>query len=117
MREWQAARRNTAGDPSGPPGRREAFRDPRWRCAALLASMCLWPSVAAGAQDPLPAEPASPRASDGETVAIGDDEIVVTARYGEALVEPEIELRSEEHTSELQSLMRISYAAFCLKTK
>src|SRR3546814_8731121 len=27
------------------------------------------------------------------------------------------ELRSEEHTSELQSLMRISYAVFCLKTK
>src|SRR3546814_9620023 len=26
-------------------------------------------------------------------------------------------IRSEEHTSELQSLMRISYAAFCLKTK
>src|SRR3546814_6405148 len=25
--------------------------------------------------------------------------------------------RSEEHTSELQSLMRISYADFCLKTK
>src|SRR3546814_5576517 len=25
-------------------------------------------------------------------------------------------LRSEEHTSELQSLMRISYAVFCLKT-
>src|SRR3546814_7816009 len=25
--------------------------------------------------------------------------------------------RSEEHTSELQSLMRISYAAFCLKNK
>src|SRR3546814_1633483 len=27
------------------------------------------------------------------------------------------ELRSEEHTSELQSLMRISYAVFCLKKK
>src|SRR3546814_6901358 len=27
----------------------------------------------------------------------------------------EIELRSEEHTSELQSLMRTSYAVFCLK--
>src|SRR3546814_5458516 len=27
------------------------------------------------------------------------------------------ELRSEEHTSELQSLMRISYAVFCLKNK
>src|SRR3546814_1295827 len=26
-------------------------------------------------------------------------------------------VRSEEHTSELQSLMRISYAVFCLKTK
>src|SRR3546814_7306179 len=31
-----------------------------------------------------------------------------------ALVAPR---RSEEHTSELQSLMRISYAVFCLKTK
>src|SRR3546814_9659355 len=28
-----------------------------------------------------------------------------------------IEHRSEEHTSELQSLMRISYAVFCLKKK
>src|SRR3546814_4403069 len=27
------------------------------------------------------------------------------------------EMRSEEHTSELQSLMRISYAVFCLKQK
>src|SRR3546814_1043268 len=26
------------------------------------------------------------------------------------------QIRSEEHTSELQSLMRISYAVFCLKT-
>src|SRR3546814_1183898 len=30
---------------------------------------------------------------------------------------PEGGERSEEHTSELQSLMRISYAAFCLKKK
>src|SRR3546814_6141571 len=29
----------------------------------------------------------------------------------------ELQVRSEEHTSELQSLMRISYAGFCLKTK
>src|SRR3546814_4761446 len=29
----------------------------------------------------------------------------------------DFELRSEEHTSELQSLMRISYAVFCLKKK
>src|SRR3546814_3399514 len=30
---------------------------------------------------------------------------------------PYAENRSEEHTSELQSLMRISYAVFCLKKK
>src|SRR3546814_7290130 len=28
-----------------------------------------------------------------------------------------VQFRSEEHTSELQSLMRISYAVFCLKKK
>src|SRR3546814_9173073 len=32
-------------------------------------------------------------------------------------VQPGIPTRSEEHTSELQSLMRISYAVFCLKKK
>src|SRR3546814_10084759 len=31
--------------------------------------------------------------------------------------DPAPEARSEEHTSELQSLMRISYAVFCLKKK
>src|SRR3546814_9745815 len=30
---------------------------------------------------------------------------------------PSADTRSEEHTSELQSLMRISYAVFCLKKK
>src|SRR3546814_1678598 len=30
---------------------------------------------------------------------------------------PRVQVRSEEHTSELQSLMRISYAVFCLKKK
>src|SRR3546814_3130628 len=29
----------------------------------------------------------------------------------------DLKVRSEEHTSELQSLMRISYAVFCLKKK
>src|SRR3546814_10347206 len=32
-------------------------------------------------------------------------------------VEGDLVPRSEEHTSELQSLMRISYAVFCLKKK
>src|SRR3546814_3327652 len=32
-------------------------------------------------------------------------------------IEVALDVRSEEHTSELQSLMRISYAVFCLKKK
>src|SRR3546814_3481959 len=36
---------------------------------------------------------------------------------GAALAGPRTGRRSEEHTSELQSLMRISYAVFCLKKK
>src|SRR3546814_10619904 len=43
---------------------------------------------------------------------IGADQIVIGAHR------PEIsDYRLEEHTSELQSLMRISYAVFCLKKK
>src|SRR3546814_8947250 len=37
--------------------------------------------------------------------------------FSEMTVHENILLRSEEHTSELQSLMRISYAVFCLKKK
>src|SRR3546814_4170150 len=37
--------------------------------------------------------------------------------YFAILTTGELYLRSEEHTSELQSLMRISYAVFCLKKK
>src|SRR3546814_4694697 len=36
---------------------------------------------------------------------------------GVATATGQVEPRSEEHTSELQSLMRISYAVFCLKKK
>src|SRR3546814_2012698 len=38
-------------------------------------------------------------------------------QVGEEASCPNIGERSEEHTSELQSLMRISYAVFCLKKK
>src|SRR3546814_6506855 len=40
----------------------------------------------------------------------------VNPRTGEA-IKIKASKRSEEHTSELQSLMRISYAVFCLKKK
>src|SRR3546814_5877441 len=48
----------------------------------------------------------------------GADEITDEAR-GRACVDfsRSAGLRSEEHTSELQSLMRISYAVFCMKKK
>src|SRR3546814_8312808 len=38
-------------------------------------------------------------------------------RWGKMPVPPNTGDRSEEHTSELQSLLRISYAVFCLKKK
>src|SRR3546814_3412543 len=41
------------------------------------------------------------------------DAMAMFQRYAEAARSPQT--RSEEHTSELQSLMRISYAVFCLK--
>src|SRR3546814_7571471 len=42
--------------------------------------------------------------------------LLLTGPTGAFLVDQEFG-RSEEHTSELQSLMRISYAVFCLKKK
>src|SRR3546814_8653162 len=49
-------------------------------------------------------------AGDGVAAEAGHDGVV--AGQGDAHAR-----RSEEHTSELQSLMRISYAVFCLKKK
>src|SRR3546814_17103134 len=43
--------------------------------------------------------------------------ILVIDKRGIEYVRSRVVDRSEEHTSELQSLMRISYAVFCLKKK
>src|SRR3546814_2811435 len=43
--------------------------------------------------------------------------MLVAAGAGAAALAQGATIRSEEHTSELQSLMRISYAVFCLKKK
>src|SRR3546814_2596698 len=54
----------------------------------------------------------------GDVVADrGDDELGLPVRPVEAKALCCIGNRSEEHTSELQSLMRISYAVLCLKKK
>src|SRR3546814_6316694 len=44
---------------------------------------------------------------------VAANSFILKSELGEATAEH----RSEEHTSELQSLMRISYAVFCLKKK
>src|SRR3546814_3315483 len=49
-------------------------------------------------------------------VAPVDDVDILAARQ-QVAHDRLVGLRSEEHTSELQSLMRISYAVFCLKKK
>src|SRR3546814_6375854 len=69
-----------------------------------------------------PAEVRTGREANGETeilAGLREGEKVVAS--GQFLIDSEASLsginRSEEHTSELQSLMRISYAVFCLKKK
>src|SRR3546814_939814 len=66
--------------------------------------LLLWISIAARAQRPM-----------GWFRTIYGDRAAheIISRFGQPLDRR----RSEEHTSELQSLMRISYAVFCLKKK
>src|SRR3546814_7194218 len=45
------------------------------------------------------------------------DRVVGREAAGIGAHQDRVQIRSEEHTSELQSLMRISYAVFCLKKK
>src|SRR3546814_4904780 len=52
-----------------------------------------------------------------QCVWAGDAEVVFEWTADAAGAPESFSLRSEEHTSELQSLMRISYAVFCLKKK
>src|SRR3546814_3079512 len=59
-------------------------------------------------------ERAGERGLDALRVEVGGEAEVGIADHVAARVRTQ---RSEEHTSELQSLMRISYAGFCLKKK
>src|SRR3546814_6809704 len=72
--------------------------------SALMLSAC--------AVGPDFAAPAPPPAASGPLLSLRDG--VTTNASADAQW---WRLRSEEHTSELQSLMRISYAVFCLKKK
>src|SRR3546814_4337746 len=72
-----------------------------------------------------PKEAAAPAASGTQAAAKAGQTIRVDLEkldrlvntVGELVITQAMLARSEEHTSELQSLMRISYAVFCLKKK
>src|SRR3546814_2273408 len=53
----------------------------------------------------------------GGALAIDRDHAIAPRQPAPERDRRKLRLRSEEHTSELQSLMRISYAVFCLKKK
>src|SRR3546814_1588658 len=83
------------------------------RCGSLI--------LASGDRNRVPAGGALAVDREGFSAAVTralEDEPLVAIERGEVagLPPPDWD-RSEEHTSELQSLMRISYAVFCLKKK
>src|SRR3546814_5521763 len=66
-----------------------------------------------GSEPPLECTLGEPGAADDFIDGAGDREVRAQPFLG--MPDLSIVMRSEEHTSELQSLMRISYAVFCLK--
>src|SRR3546814_3837502 len=78
----------------------------KWHKQIALAGALAMLGGCAG-QAPLAGSGAAPPPAEAFRLSPGDK--VKIATFGEE--------RSEEHTSELQSLMRISYAVFCLKKK
>src|SRR3546814_3191839 len=86
----------------------------RWRLRARMAERaCITHAFPAGRRNGrAPAQVPRRRFGIGNPL-IGDD---ARTRRGNA-AQQSLADRSEEHTSELQSLMRISYAVFCLKKK
>src|SRR3546814_3997815 len=68
-------------------------------------------------------DPGRSRSVGGTGLGLAIVKHIVERHRGQLLIDSEIGVgtrvtaRSEEHTSELQSLMRISYAVFCLKKK
>src|SRR3546814_3837575 len=63
--------------------------------------------------DPWPAAAFGIKVGGGGMAVIGESRLSTTGTF----TDPHLGARSEEHTSELQSLMRISYAVFCLTKK
>src|SRR3546814_6171850 len=98
------------GSMRGNQGNTMEIKDPvRGFVAVLLLLSCLSTGgVEAAGQVPVESFVAR-QTFDDPRISSGGSYVAVSADLGED--------RSEEHTSELQSLMRISYAVFCLKKK
>src|SRR3546814_3649607 len=92
----------------------------------MSAAMAFWRAASSGTPFQLLAE--SPEISMTRRKPL--IELLSISRWAKVIAEPmalrpkalrgcdiSLSARSEEHTSELQSLMRISYAVFCLKKK
>src|SRR3546814_4893202 len=60
---------------------------------------------------------AAPESFDASSLQLLDALLTAAAEAEQTLALQRARIRSEEHTPELQSLMRISYAVFCLKKK
>src|SRR3546814_7027380 len=75
--------------------------------------------VAGTAQAPMLPESAVQSGPEGNYVLIVDDKNLIQRRPVKVgpVTDDGVAIRSEEHTSELQSLMRNSYAVFCLQKK
>src|SRR3546814_3904964 len=88
------------------------------RCPGAIGRYLALTGVSIGAADALMARLATHHvpyaAFDGLVAALGAADRLDAAVVGEIIDEIG---RSEEHTSELQSLMRLSYAVFCVKKK
>src|SRR3546814_1549192 len=96
-------------------------RPPRsTRTDTLRPYTTLFRSLITGAGDPLIGRLLMYDALDASTTTLKirrDPDCPICSREPGSISDDEMGVRSEEHTSELQSLMRISYAVFCLKKK
>src|SRR3546814_8824944 len=105
MHPWRLAKQQTLAVHG--PGRREGHG--RHAAPRALHQHLAWQPNAAGSHRLT--EPGSSASPDGSWYLLAPSRKHDTSRRWSAVSTR----RSEEHTSELQSLMRISYAVFCLK--
>src|SRR3546814_7503775 len=100
------------------PGQRQRLDEPVIETARHITHQRAQPPAMIDQPAQIPPRPRAAGRFQQQRVDSGVDEIIfergVVLKVHHA---PPLRDRSEEHTSELQSLMRISYAVFCLKKK